>query len=323
MTTAFVLTGGGSLGAVQVGMLAALHEGGIEPDLLVGTSVGAVNAAHLAGPQGVGTSGGDVTGTAERLTSLTRLWQGLRRQDVFALDPRRWLGAARGTQPSTFSGTGLERLLQRHLGFGTLEQARLPVEVTATDLVTGKGLVLSTGSAVSAVRASAAVPGVLPPVSRDGRTLVDGAIGELDVLAHTAAHGVADIYLLPAGYPCAGAPPRTALGIAMASLSLLLHRQLVAQVRAYSGSAQLHVVPPLCPLAVSPADFTQTSLLVRRAHESTRDWLESRRGWSGRGDASVLALHDHSSPTRRSQPDPVHQRESDQRALRSQEGLVP
>ena len=131
------------------------------------------------------------------------------------------------------------------------------MEVTATDLVTGKGLVLGRGrrSAPSGQRGGTRV---LPPVVRDGRTLVDGAIGELDVLAHAAAHGVTDIYLLPAGYPCAGTPPRTALGIALSALSLLLHRQLIAQVRGYAGVAQLHVVPPLCPLTVSPADFTQT-----------------------------------------------------------------
>jgi NTE family protein len=233
VTTAFVLTGGGSLGAVQVGMLAALHECGVEPDLLVGTSVGAVNAAHLAGPAGPAGAAGRSSGssTARRLEELTRLWLSMRRHDVFPLDPRRWLAAARGGQPSMFPGTGLERLLQRHLGYDTLERGRIPVEVTATDLVTGKGLVLSTGSPVSAVRASAAVPGVLPPVLHQGRTLVDGAIGELDLLGRTAAHGATDLFLLPAGYPCAGGGSPSALGAAMTALSLLLHRQLAAEVR--------------------------------------------------------------------------------------------
>lgn len=285
MTTAFVLTGGGSLGAVQVGMLTALHQAGIEPDLLVGTSVGAVNAAYLAGT----VAGGRVR-VAERLEALTTLWSGLRRQDVFALDPLRWWAAARGVQPSMFSGAGLEQLLERQLGYERLEDARIPVEVTATDLVTGVGSVLDTGPSVSAVRASAAVPGVLPPVVRDGRTLVDGAIGDLDVLGHASGRGVTDIYLLPAGYPCAGPPPRTALGIALGSLSLLLHRQLIGRVRGYAGEARLHVVPPLCPLSVSPADFGQASALVRRAHQSTWDWLEAD---GAPGDASMLALHTH------------------------------
>ncbi|MGO4599679.1 patatin-like phospholipase family protein [Terrabacter sp. 2RAF25] len=283
MTIAFVLTGGGSLGAVQVGMLNALHEQGIHADLLVGTSVGAVNAAYLGGPGR----------RADRLRTLAMLWRGMRRHDIFAVDLRRWFGAAVGTRSSLFDGQGLDGLLRRNLGYEDLEQARIPVEVTATDLVTGHGLVLATGPAVSAVRASAAVPGVLPPVTRDGRTLVDGAIGELDVLAHTAAHGVSDIYLLPAGYPCAGAPPTSALGGALTALSLLLHRQLMAQVNGYRGDARLHVVPPLCPLSVSPADFTQTPTLLARAHESTSTWLAAGRRID---DASVLSLHVHHRP---------------------------
>jgi NTE family protein len=277
--TAFVLTGGGSLGAVQVGMLTALHEHGITPDLLVGTSVGAVNAAYLGGPGP----------HEERLRTLALLWHRMRRQDVFAVDLRRWFGAARGTRTSLFSGEGLDLVLRRNLGYGNLEDARVTVEVTASDLVTGRGLVLTTGPVVSAVRASAAVPGVLPAVSRDGRTLVDGAIGELDVLDHVSTHRVSDIYLLPSGYPCAGSRPTSALGAALTALSLLLHRQLMAQVNGYSGPATLHVVPPLCPLAVSPADFTHTSALVARARESTARWLASRHD----DGVDVLALHTH------------------------------
>jgi NTE family protein len=283
MVTAFVLTGGGSLGAVQVGMLTALHEHGIEPDLLVGTSVGAVNAAYLGGP---GT-------TEERLRSLARLWRGMRRQDIFAVEPRRWLAAARGVAPSLFSGLGLERLLERHLGYESLDDARIPVVVTATELVTGRGVIIKHGPVGRAVRASAAVPGVLPPVLHQGRTLVDGAIGELDLLGRTAAHGATDLFLLPAGYPCAGGGSPSALGAAMTALSLLLHRQLAAEVRGYSGPARLHLVPPLCPLAVSPADFSQTPALMSRAHASTSLWLERAQE---RDDASVLRLHTHRTP---------------------------
>ncbi|WP_323101278.1 patatin-like phospholipase family protein [Intrasporangium sp. YIM S08009] len=289
MATAFVLTGGGSLGAVQVGMLAALHESGIRPDLLVGTSVGAVNAAYVAGA-----ASPDASSLGARVSSLARLWQDLHRRDVFRLEPHRWWDAARGSQPSMFSGDGLAQLLHRHLGYDTLEEAHIPVAVTVTDLVTGIGSLLYQGPSADAVRASAAIPGVLPPVHLQGSTFVDGAIGELDVLTRTAAHDVTDLYLLPGGYPCAGSPPTSALGIALTSLSLLLHRGLIGQVRAYTGAARLHIIPPLCPLATSPADFTQTSALVHRAHRSTRAWLHGRgddRAFTG--DPSVLALHTH------------------------------
>ena len=86
MTTAFVLSGGGNLGAVQVGMLQALADRAIVPDLLVGTSVGALNAAFLAaGP------------SPSRIAELAAIWRGVRRSDVFPTSLRALLGALRGT----------------------------------------------------------------------------------------------------------------------------------------------------------------------------------------------------------------------------------
>jgi NTE family protein len=289
------MTGGGSLGAVQVGMATALHEHGIDPDVLVGTSVGAVNAAYLAGPGATG----------QRLASLAGLWSGMRRRDLFTIQPRRWMRATLGTVPSMFSGDPLRLLLGRHLGYDAFEDARRSLHVTATDVVTGDGVILSSGSVLDAVRASAAVPGLLPPVLLGGRTLVDGAIGHPSPLAHADACGVDEIFLLPAGYPCAGAAPRSALGTALTAVSVLLHRQLLEEVRAYTGHARLHVVPPLCPLAISPADFTRVDSLMRRARGSTDDWLNRDPGLEHPAtDDGVLAFHGrhgerHDRPTRR------------------------
>ncbi|HKY77430.1 MAG TPA: patatin-like phospholipase family protein, partial [Acidimicrobiia bacterium] len=106
MATAFVLSGGGSLGAVQVGMLQALQERGVRPDLLIGTSAGAINAAYLAG-RGM---------SEDSLADLARLWRGLRRQDVFPVDPIRHVLALRGTQTSLCSNENLRGLLAAHLG---------------------------------------------------------------------------------------------------------------------------------------------------------------------------------------------------------------
>jgi NTE family protein len=283
---AFVLTGGGSLGAIQVGMVSALHRHGIDPDVLIGTSVGAINAAYLAGP---GT-------TAARLTALATLWSGTRRRDLFTIQPPRWVRAMRGREPSVFSADPLRHLLRLHLGYPAFEDARLQLHVTATDLVTGRGLILSSGPVLEAVQASAAVPGLLPPVPLGGRTFVDGAIGHPDTLAHADHCDVDEIYLLPAGYPCAGAPPRTALSTALTSVSVLLHRQLIEQVHAYSGRARLHVVPPLCPLAISPADFTRLGSLMRRARVSTEHWLDNEPEAGLHSPGDVLAFHAEHRP---------------------------
>lgn len=265
-----------------------LHEHGIDPDVLLGTSVGAINAAYLAGP---GTTG-------ERLASLATLWSGMRRRDLFRVQPRRWVRATLGTEPSVFSGDPLRLLLLRQLGCHAFEDARLRLHVTATDVVTGARVILGSGPVLEAVRASAAVPGLLPPVLLGQRTLVDGAIGHPGTLAHADGCGVDEIYLLPTGYPCAAAAPSSALGNALTAVSVLLHRQLIDEVRAYTGHARLHVVPPLCPLAISPADFTHVDSLIHRTHASTDDWLSHRQDEVEpvTGDG-VLALHgQHPAP---------------------------
>ena len=90
MTTAFVLTGGGSLGAVQVGMLQELSERGVTPDLLVGTSCGALNAAWVAG-HGM---------SSDSLTELAAVWTSLRRSDIFPVDARQVLRGLLGLSPA-------------------------------------------------------------------------------------------------------------------------------------------------------------------------------------------------------------------------------
>ena len=106
MTTAFVLSGGGSLGAVQVGMLQALGERGIVPDLLVGTSAGALNAAWVAG-HGL---------SSASLDELARLWTGVRRRDVFPVDVGHALLALLGRRSALCSNDRLRELISRHVG---------------------------------------------------------------------------------------------------------------------------------------------------------------------------------------------------------------
>jgi len=265
MTTAFVLSGGGSLGAVQVGMLQALGERGVEPDLLVGTSAGAINAAFVAGH---GMKG-------EALEELARLWRSLRRREIFALRPLRGLLAAVGVRPSLFSAEPLRRLVEVNLGYREMLDARVELHLIATDLGSGQGVLLSSGDAVSAVMASAAIPGVFPPVRRQGRVLIDGVIAEHAAIGHAVDCGAAEIYLLPAGFPCAlSVPPSTAVGVALQALTLLSQQQLVGEVTRYAGPAKLMVLPPLCPLKVSAADFGHADELITRSKRATRAWLD-------------------------------------------------
>lgn len=266
MTTAFVLSGGGSLGAVQVGMLQALSERDVHPDLLIGTSAGAINAAYVAGH-----------GTGRRaLQDLGAIWRGLRRHDVFPVDPLRHLLALVGSRPALCSDSNLRRLIESHLPYHNLQDATIPLHIVATDLLSGREVLLSTGDAVSAVLASATIPGVLPAVSRDGLTLVDGGVANNAALSQAVALGADEVYVLPAGFACAlQRAPASALGAAVQALTLLIEQRLVIDVAQFAGNAQLKVLPPLCPLAVSSVDFSHAAELIERAHAATGDWLDS------------------------------------------------
>jgi NTE family protein len=281
--TAFVLSGGGSLGAVQVGMLQALSERGVTPDLLIGTSAGAVNAAFIAGR---GTS-------REALDDLAGIWRGLRRQEVFPMNPLRHLLAVAGVRSSLCSQHGLRRLIEGHLGYRNLEDASTPVHIVCTDLLSGREVLLSTGDAASAVMASAAIPGVFPPTEREGRTLVDGGVSDNAALSQAVELGAGEVYVLPTGFACALAhPPRTALGVAMQALTLLIEQRLILEVEHFKDRVDVKVIPPLCPLSVSSVDFGHAGELIDRAHEASAGWLDSG-GPSMPHPERFLSLHHH------------------------------
>jgi NTE family protein len=266
VTTAFVLSGGGSLGAVQVGMLQALSERGVEPDLMIGTSAGAINAAYVAG-RGTG---------REALEDLAAAWRGLRRQDVFPLDPLRQLLAFAGSRPSLCSNRGLHHVLETHLAYRELQDAAIPVHIVATNLLSGEEVLLSTGDTLSAVLASAAIPGVLPAVEREGFTLVDGGVANYAAVSQAVALGADEVYVLPAGFACAlERPPTSALATAMQALTLLIEQRLVMEVAHFTDQGRLKVLPPLCPLAVSPIDFSRGGELIERARRATGKWIDA------------------------------------------------
>ncbi len=294
MTTAFVLSGGGSLGAVQVGMLQALTEREVHPDLLIGTSAGAINAAYVA-DHGTGRAA---------LNDLAAIWCGLRRADVFPFDPLRHVLALAGARPSLCSNGALRRLIATHLQLHKLEDATIPAHIVTTDLLSGQEVLLSTGDAGSAVLASATIPGVLPAVEREGLTLVDGAIADNAALSQAVALGADEIYVLPSGFACAlKQAPGTALGVAVQALTLLIEQRLVIDVADFEGDAQIKVLPPLCPLAVSATDFSRARELIARAFTETGRWLDS--GGPGLpAPERFLSLHHHGAATTTPRPPP-------------------
>ncbi|HEV7526735.1 MAG TPA: patatin-like phospholipase family protein [Acidimicrobiia bacterium] len=263
MTIAFVLSGGASLGAVEVGMLAALRERDIRPDVIVGTSVGALNGAWLAGHPDA------------PIDDLAEVWNGIHRSDVFPWDPRRGFLAFAGRRRSLFAEHPLRELIERHVTFARLEDAPIPLHVVAVEVLTGREVLLSSGPAVDSVLASAALPALFDPVEIGGVPYMDGGVGNNTPISHAAALAVDQIWVLCAGYPCAlTVAPTNPLAMAFQALTLLLHRQLTLDVERYEPLVELRVLPPLCPLTVSPIDFSHSAELIDRAYEASTRWLD-------------------------------------------------
>ena len=283
MTRAFVFSGGASLGAVQVGMLRALAERGIRPDLVVGASAGAINAAWVAGdPQ------------LEDLDGLERIWLGLRTRDVFPAHPLRGLLGFLGRRPSLVQNHALRALLRRNIRFDRLEDAAIPISVIATEVLTGLEAVLDRGPAVDALLASSAIPGVLPPVTFEGRSLIDGAIVNNVPISEAVDNGATEVWVLPTGYACnLDAPPTSALALTLHALSLLIEQRLIRDVQQFQGAVDLRVIPPLCPLKVSPADFSQARTLIDRSYEAALQWIDHLDTKVAADQSRDLGFHRH------------------------------
>ncbi len=260
--TAFVFAGGGSLGAIQVGMLRALLAADVRPDFVVGASVGALNASYFA-----------TAPTAEGVAKLAAIWSGLRRSDIFPVNLSSIVGLFR--HPGNFvDPSGLRHVIESNLAVARIEDARIPLYVMASD-VRGLAVSMSSGSAVEAILASSAIPGIFPPVEINGEALMDGAVAANTPMRLAAQLGASRIIVLPTGYACAlNEPPRSAVGKALHAVTLMIAWQLMHEMEGIVSTANVHIVPTLCPLAVSPFDFSRSTELIERAERSSRKWIE-------------------------------------------------
>ena len=276
---AFVLSGGAGLGAIQVGMLRALYERGIEPDLIVATSAGAINGAFIATrPQ-----------TVETVDTLAEIWRHVRRGQVFPVNPLTGLLGFLGTRAHLVPDSGLRRLVAEHLDSRQLEDLPIPLHVVAVDVITGEELLLSTGPLLEAVIASATVPAVLPPVRWQDRELMDGGVANNTPISHAIELGAREIYVLPTGHACAlERPPGSALGMALHALSLLTHSRLIADIELHRDDAKLIVMPPPCPLSIAPIDFAHATELIERSTHDARAFLDD-----GGAERPPLRMHMH------------------------------
>ena len=265
MTTAFVMSGGASLGSIQAGMLRALYERGVRPDVIVGTSVGAINGAFVASrPQ-----------ARETADALADVWRGVRRREVFPFNPvTALLGVA--TRNFVVPNGRLRRLVEERLEFERLEDAPIPLHLIAVDLFTGRERRLSSGPALDAVLASASIPGVFPPVEWEDTELIDGGVANNTPISHAVELGCDHIYVLPTATSCPlPSEPHGALAMAVYAMSLLVHRRLAADIEKFRAHADLVVLPAPCPAGIQPTDFSHADKLVSAGYERAIHTLQA------------------------------------------------
>jgi NTE family protein len=262
---AFVFSGGGPLGALQVGALQALFEHGIRPDLAVGTSVGALNATFIAF--------NPTTGGAE---NLTRIWRNLEESDLFAGGRFRASWArflVRGNK--VFENSGMRRLIETRLGNPSFEDAQIPLAVVATDLETGAEEIFTSGPVTPPLLASSSMPGVFPPVDINGRLFIDGGVSNNVPIAPAANLGGKTLFVMDSTSHSHQRRPLTRpIDYLLHAFTLARAQRLQVEQQAYSEKVRIVMLPtPPLDFFVPFASLDFTDRLIDLAYDHTHRYL--------------------------------------------------
>jgi NTE family protein len=260
----YVLGGGGSLGAVQVGMLQALGERDIAPGLVTGSSVGSLNGAVVAQ---------DPNGAANR---LSHFWARLTRGDVF---PGGLLAQARTLQRAKthlFPSTGLAAVITHFLGADTtFADLALPFAAVAMDSATALPHVLREGPLLPALLASTAIPGLFAPVQLGSLQLYDGGLVANVPMRQALAMGARSLVVMDCSFPGhLPDPPATLAEVILYTAMVAMRTQAVLEAPLVATEVPVIYLPGPEPKPVSPLDFHHTGTLIEGAYEATRSFLD-------------------------------------------------
>jgi NTE family protein len=263
----YVLGGGGSLGAVQVGMLQALGEQDVAPDIVTGTSVGSLNGAVVAL---------DPKSAANR---LSHAWARMTRERVF---PGGLLAQARTlqhTKTHLFPSTGLASVITDFIGTElTFADLALPFAAVSTDIATARPHVMQDGLLMPALLASTAIPGIFPLVELGSLRLYDGGLVANVPMRQAVAMGARSLVVLDCNFP--GNIPEVSGSIAEVlffTLMVAMRSQAVLEAPLVAADVPVVYLHGPEPHPVSPLEFRQTSTLIETAYEAARVFLDKLR----------------------------------------------
>lgn len=257
---AFVFSAGAARAAAQVGMLAAVLDAGLVPDLIFGTSTGAINASVFAAHP------------VSAVDQLVEVWSDIASDSSLTST---WRSAIRGVTGSQSVRTA--DMLAEHLAdpLGTREFRELatPLHLVATDLSTGMPVSLDSGVILDSLMASCAFPVMLPPVTNQGRNLTDGSVSAGIPVAQAITLGAKSIVLFDTG---ASAVPESATAeIGWYSVMALAFSHLV-RGRAAHDLAQVAQTIPVIVISCdqgSPIDLKATPSLIGAGRRIAQDLL--------------------------------------------------
>ncbi|MEA2476616.1 MAG: hypothetical protein QOC87_815, partial [Actinomycetota bacterium] len=231
---AFVFSGGGPLAAMQVGAARALLERGIKPDLVVGTSAGALNATFTA-----------FHPTVEGSRDLERVWSGLTDQEMFpgGRFKASWARmVVRGNR--VFENSGLKKVIEHNLPGARFEDSQIPLAIVATELETGNEKLFTSGGLLQPLLASAALPSVFPPITIDGTVYIDGGVANNVPIAPAVALGAKTLYVMDAtSHSHQRRPLERPMDYLLHAFTLARSQRLGIDLAAFSEKVRIEMVP--------------------------------------------------------------------------------
>ncbi|MHA1185391.1 MAG: patatin-like phospholipase family protein [Candidatus Heimdallarchaeota archaeon] len=264
LKTAFVFSGGGSLGAIETGALKALVEHNIQADLIVGTSVGSLIGAMFA-----------YNPTCECVQIMEEVWGEIRTRDVFPISLFTSIVNFATSSQYTISSKKLRMLISEKIPYTRIEETKLPLFIIGSDIITGEEVVFNKGLVLEALMASVGIPGIFPPQHMKNRLIVDGGMLNNTAISTAIRLGAERIIVFPIGTPSKEIEPKNVMQVIIRNIIFRANRQLATDILLYKNQVELIIIPPPDQIDVGPHDFSKSKLLIKQAYFKANEWLKT------------------------------------------------